>query len=102
MAILIYSEAYGVASDSVPKQATGNAAVDRLFGLQGSFGQEDLGLPVTAAQDVIRAVGNYGETYQRHLAPLGLERRGSRNALWAEAPCTGRPKRGQIYAPPLR
>ena len=102
MAILIYAEAYGVASDSVPTQATGNAAVDRLFGLEGSFGQEDLNLPATVAQDVVRAVGNYGEIYQRHLAPLGLERRGSRNALWAEAPCTGCPKGGQIYAPPLR
>ena len=102
MAILIYAEAYGVASDSVPTQATGNAAVDRLLGLEGSFGQEDLGLPVTVARDVVRAVGNYGEIYQRHLAPLGLERRGSRNALWAEAPCTGCPKGGQIYAPPLR
>ena len=102
MAILIYAEAYGVASDSVPTQPTGNAAVDRLFGLEGSFGQEELGLPGTAAQDVIRAVGNYGEIYQRHLAPLGLERRGSRNALWADAPCTDCPKGGQIYAPPLR
>ncbi len=102
MAILIYAEAYGVASDSVPTQATGNAAVDRLFGLEGSFGQEDLELALTVAQDVIRAVGNYREIYQRHLAPLGLERRGSRNALWADAPCTDCPKGGQIYAPPLR
>ena len=94
MAILIYAEAYGVASDSVPTQTTGNAAVDRLFGLEGSFGQEELGLPGTVAQDVIRAAGNYGEIYQRHLAPLGLERRGSRNALWADAPCTDCPKVG--------
>ena len=102
MAILIYAEAYGVASDNVPGQPSGNAAVDRLFGLEGSFGQEDLGLPVTVAQDVVRAVGNYGEIYERHLAPLGLERQGSRNALWAEAPCADCPKGGQIYAPPLR
>ena len=102
MAILIYAEAYGVASDNVPTQPTGNAAVDRLFGLEGSFGQEELELPLTVAQDVIRAVGNYGEIYQRHLTPLGLERRGSRNALWAGAPCAECPKGGQIYAPPLR
>ena len=102
MAILIYSEAYGVASDSVPTEPTGNGAVDRLFGLEGSFGQEDLALQATVAQDVVRAVGNYGEIYQKHLAPLGLERKGSRNALWAEAPCSGCPKGGQIYASPLR
>ena len=65
MATLIYAEAYGVASDSVPTQTTGNAAVDRLFGLEESFGQEELGLPVTVAKDVSRAVGNYGEIYGR-------------------------------------
>ena len=102
MAILIYAEAYGVTSDSVPSLPTGDARVDRLLGLAGSFGQEDLGIPRTVAQDVIRAVGNYGEIYDRHLAPLGLERRGSRNALWAGASCSDCPRGGQVYAPPLR
>ncbi len=102
MAILIYAEAYGITSDRVPTEATGDARIDRLLGLEGSFGQEDLGLSRTVAQDVIRAVGNYGEIYDRHLAPLGLERRGSRNALWAGAPCIECPKGGQIYALPLR
>ena len=102
MAILIYAEAYGVTSDSVPTVATGDTKVDRLFGLEGSFGQESLGLPDTVAQEVIRAVGNYGEIYDRHLAPLGLEREGSRNALWANAPCADCPRGGQIYAAPLR
>ena len=102
MAILIYAEAYGVASDSVPTSATGDAKVDRLFGFEGSFGQDGLGLSRTVAQDVIRGVGNYGEIYERHLAPLGLERRGSRNALWSDAPCSDCPRGGQIYAFPLR
>ena len=102
IAILIYAEAYGVTSDSVPSAATGDTKVDRLFGLEGSFGQEALGLPDTVAQDVIRAVGNYGEIYDRHLIPLGLERQGSRNALWANAPCVDCPRGGQIYAAPLR
>ena len=64
MAILIYSEAYGVAMDNVPSTATGDVKVDRLFGLEGaenSYGQEALGISNTAAQDVIRGVGNYGE-----------------------------------------
>ena len=60
MAILIYAEAYSVDSGSVPTAVTGDTAVDRLFGLEGSFGQESLGLSNTAAQDVIKAVGNYG------------------------------------------
>ena len=102
MAILIYAEAYGVTSENVPDVATGNTKVDRLFGLEGSFGQEALGLPKTVARDVIRGVGNYGEIYDRHLIPLGLERGGSRNALWANAPCRDCPRGGQIYAAPLR
>ncbi len=102
MAILIYAEAYGVTSDNIPTVATGNTRVDRIFGLEGSFGQEALGLSDTVAQDVIRGVGNYGEIYNRHLIPLGLEREGSRNALWANAPCIDCPRGGQIYAAPLR
>ncbi len=102
MAILIYAEAFGITSDTVPTAVTNDTAVDRLFGLEGGYGQEALGLSETVAQDVIRAVGNYGEIYDRHLTPLGLEREGSRNALWSSAPCADCPKGGQIYAAPLR
>ena len=102
MAILIYAEAYGITSDSVPTSVTGNTPVDRLLGLEGSFGQEGLGLDVTVAQTVLKSVGNYGEIYDRHLAPLGIAREGSRNALWTAAPCVECPKGGQIYAAPLR
>ncbi len=104
MGILIYAEAYSVTSDSVPTSATGDTKVDRLFGLEGSFGQESLGLNQTAAQDVIRAVGNYGEIYDRNLGPGGIDlpRENGRNALWADATCMDCPKGGQIYAAPLR
>ena len=102
MAILIYAEAFGITSDDVPTTATGNTPVDRMLGLEGAYGQEEAGLSVTVAQDVIRAVGNYGEIYERHLSPLGIAREGSRNALWSAAPCTDCPKGGQIYAAPLR
>ena len=104
MGILIYAEAYGVDSGNVPSSVTGDTKVDRLMGLEGSFGQESLGISQTAAQDVIKAVGNYGEIYDRNLGPSGinLPREGGRNALWADAPCMGCPKGGQIYAAPLR
>ena len=104
MSILIYGEAYGVTSGSVPTAATGETAVDRLLGTGGSFGQESLGLSETVAQDVLRGVGNYGEIYNRNLGPGGinLPREGGRNALWADAPCQDCPKGGQIYAAPLR
>ena len=104
MAMLIYAEAYGVTASSVPTAETGETKVDRLFGLSGSFGQSDLGLSDTVAQDVIKAVGNYGEIYDRNLGPNGIDlpRENGRNALWADAPCTDCPKGGQIYAAPLR
>ena len=102
MAILIYAEAYGITQGNVPAAVTGNSAVDRMFGLEGSYGQESIGLADTVAQDVIKAVGNYGEIYDRHLTSLGLVREGSRNALWSAAPCSDCPKGGQVYAAPLR
>ena len=104
MAILIYGEAYDISSGSVPTAATGVDAVDRLLGFKGSFGQDRLGLSQTVAQDVLKAVGNYGEIFRRNLGPdsLNLPREGTRNALWADAPCEHCPKGGQIYAAPLR
>ena len=102
MGILIYAEALEITMGNVPTAATDDAAVDRLLGLSGSWGQSDLGLSDTVAQDVINAVGNYGEIYDRHLTPLGLTREGSRNALWGAAPCSDCPKGGQIYSAPLR
>ena len=104
MSILIYSEAYGVSSGNIPSAKTGATKVDRLFGTEGSFGQETLGLKQTVAQDVIRLVGNYGEIYERNLGAGGinLPRENGRNALWSDAPCTDCPKGGQIYGAPLR
>ena len=105
MGMLIYAEAYEVDSANVPSSATGDTKVDRLFGLGGSFGQESLGISNTAAQNVIRAVGNYGEIYARHLGPSGINlprADGDRNALWSAAPCEDCPKGGQISSAPLR
>ena len=102
MGILIYGEAFNVTSGNIPSAATGDTKVDRLLGFEGSYGQEALGLDETVAQAVLGAVGNYGEIYERNLGPLGLNREGGRNALWADAPCTNCPKGGQIYAAPLR
>ena len=104
MSILIYAEAYEVTSANVPAAATGDTKVDRLFGLEGAFGQEALGISNTAAQTIISSVGNYGEIYDRNLGPGGinLPRENGRNALWADAPCQACPKGGQIYAAPLR
>ena len=104
MSILIYAEAYDVSSSNMPSAATGETKKDRLLGFEGSWGQESLGLDQMAAQQVISAVGNYGEIYDRNLGPSGinLPRENGRNALWADASCSDCPKGGQIYAAPLR
>ena len=105
MSILIYSEAYGINSGNVDAVASGdNVKAKRVLGTEGAFGQEELGLSLTVGQDVIKAVGNYGEIYARNLGPEGVDlpREGGRNALWANAPCDACPKGGQIYAAPLR
>ena len=104
MSILIYAEAYDISSSNMPSAATGETKKDRLLGFEGSWGQESLGLDQMAAQNVISAVGNYGEIYDRNLGPSGinLPRENGRNALWADAACADCPKGGQIYAAPLR
>ena len=104
MSILIYAEAYDISMSNMPSAATGETKKDRLLGFEGSWGQESLGLDQMAAQNVISAVGNYGEIYDRNLGPSGinLPRENGRNALWADAACSDCPKGGQIYAAPLR
>jgi general L-amino acid transport system substrate-binding protein len=54
--------------------------------------ESNLGLPLDFAYQLISQVGNYGEIFDRHLAPLGLER--GVNALWTDG--------GLMYAPPYR
>ena len=105
MGILIHAEALSVNSGNVAQMTTSDSPrVKRLLGVEGSWGQAEMGLDTRVAQTVITQVGNYGEIYDRHLGPdgIGLPREGGRNALWADAPCTDCPKGGQIYAAPLR
>ncbi|MEL0113831.1 MAG: amino acid ABC transporter substrate-binding protein, partial [Rickettsiales bacterium] len=71
-----------------------NPEIKRLLGEEGDFGSF-LGLSKDWAYLVIKAVGNYGEIYDRHLGPntpLGLDR--GVNNLWT--------KGGIVYAPPFR
>ena len=68
----------------------------RMLGVEGEFGQAELGLDATFMQDVLAAVGNYAEIYDRYLGPNGLAftlPRGP-NAHWTDG--------GLIYAPPMK
>jgi general L-amino acid transport system substrate-binding protein len=60
---------------------TGSPDINRMLGLEGEFGAM-FGLENDWAVQAIEAVGNYGEIFERHLAPLGLER--GMNGLWTE------------------
>ncbi len=92
---LINAEELGVTSKNIDdlKANADNPNIRRLLGTEGKMG-EDLGLSSSWAYDAIKQVGNYGEMYERDIAPLGLEREGSVNALWTNG--------GVLYAPPIR
>ena len=89
---LINAEELGVTKANVEQmKGSDNPDIKRLLGTEGNFGEE-LGLDNDWAVKAIKAVGNYGESYERHVAPLGLER--GVNALWNQG--------GILYAPPIR
>jgi general L-amino acid transport system substrate-binding protein len=97
MYVLINAEELGITSQNIDEMMnSSNIPTLRLLGVEGSFGQEDLGLSADFAANVIRAVGNYGEIYDRYMGPNGdaftLPR--AINKLWSDG--------GMIYAPPLR
>ena len=94
---LINAEELGVTSQNVDQMKTSdNIEIRRLLGVEGTFGQEDLGLSKDFVANVIRAVGNYGEIYDRYMGPKGLSFTLDRglNKLWTNG--------GIMYAPPLR
>jgi general L-amino acid transport system substrate-binding protein len=93
MFALIIAEEQGITAANVADMLANppNGEVQRLLGGEGEK-QTAMGLPADAFFNVISQVGNYGEIYDRHLTPLGLER--GLNALWSDG--------GLIYAPPAR
>ena len=71
-------------------QPTQDPEVERFLGeISMKFG-----LDSGAFSRVIKAVGNYGEIYDRHLIPLGIPRSGTLNELYTNG--------GLLYAPPFR
>lgn len=97
MWVLINAEELGVTSQNVDEMMqSDNVEIRRMLGVEGTFGQEDLGLSKDFAANVIRSVGNYGEIYNRYMGPNGISFSLDRglNNLWTNG--------GLIYAPPLR
>jgi general L-amino acid transport system substrate-binding protein len=92
---LITAEELGVTQANVDeKLKSDNPAIRRLLGVEGSYG-EGLGLTNDWAYRIIKAVGNYGEIFERNVgqgSPIKINR--GLNALWN--------KGGLQYAPPIR
>jgi general L-amino acid transport system substrate-binding protein len=66
---LMNAEEYGITQANVQEQlASENPNIRRLLGVEGELGA-GLALENDFMVDVITAVGNYGEIYDRHLGP---------------------------------
>lgn len=91
----IQAEEFGIDSTNVDSFLdSDNPAIAAFLGVEvdGAVLDPGLGLPTDFAYQVISQVGNYGEIFDRHLAPLGLER--GLNELWFNG--------GILYAPPYK
>ena len=92
---LIEAEDYGVTQANVDTMMKSeNPAIGRLLGSTEDTGKL-LGLDKNWAANAIKAVGNYGEVFERNVGPksaLGLPR--GLNNLWSNG--------GIMYAPPVR
>jgi len=89
---MIEAEETGLSSKSIEQAlASKDPAVQRFVGASGDIGKM-LGLDNRWAYNIVKQVGNYGESFDANLKPLGFER--GQNALWT--------KGGLMYAPPIR
>jgi general L-amino acid transport system substrate-binding protein len=89
---MLEAEELGLSSKTIDQQlASTNPSVQRFVGATGDIGKM-LGLEARWAYNIVKQVGNYGESFDANLKPLGFER--GINALWLNG--------GLMYAPPLR
>lgn len=95
LAGLIEAEEQGITQANVESRLRDpNPGVQRMLGVTAGFGRA-LGLEERWLFNAIKAVGNYGESFERHLgsgSPIGLQR--GLNDLWTRG--------GLMYALPLR
>jgi general L-amino acid transport system substrate-binding protein len=92
---MLDAEELGVNKNNVDDQKNStNPEIRRLLGLEGQFG-EGMGLTNDWAYRIVKAVGNYGEVFERNVgqgSPLKIAR--GLNALWT--------KGGLQYGLPVR
>jgi len=92
---MIEAEEYGITSKNVDEMLkTDDPAIKRFLGVTPGYGKA-VGVDEKWMYNVIKQIGNYGESYDRNVGPatpLKLER--GQNALWT--------KGGLMYAIPFR
>ena len=92
---MIEAEEYGITSKNVDEMLkSDNPTIKRILGVTPGMGKA-LGVDEKWAYNIIKQVGNYGESFERNVgmgSPLKIAR--GQNALWT--------KGGLQYAPPIR
>ena len=95
LSAMIEAEEYGVSSKNVDEQAkSANPNIKRILGVIPGSGA-NLGLDEKWAYNIIKQVGNYGESFERNVgqgSPLKIQR--GLNAQWTQG--------GLMYALPIR
>jgi len=89
---MINAEEMGLTSKNIDQYLSStNPAIQRFVGTSGDLGKM-MGVDNRWAYNIVKEVGNYGESFERNLEPLGFKR--GINALWTHG--------GIMYAPPIR
>jgi len=89
---MIEAEEMGLTTKNIDQALSSkDPAVQRFVGATGDLGKM-LGLDNKWAFNIVKQVGNYAESFEANLKPLGFER--GQNALWKDG--------GLMYAPPIR
>jgi len=92
---MIEAEEYGITSRNVDQAlASDNPTIKRILGVTPGMGKA-LGIDEKWAYNIVKQVGNYGESYDRNLGPSTVLKipRGL-NGPWRQG--------GMLYAPPIR
>jgi general L-amino acid transport system substrate-binding protein len=89
---MLEAEEMGLTSKNIDQNLNStNPAIQRFVGATGDVGKM-LALDNRWAYNIVKQVGNYGESFEANLTPLGFDR--GINNLWT--------KGGLMYAPPVR
>ena len=92
---MIEAEEYGITSKNIDEMMkSDNPTIKRILGVTPGMGKA-LGVDDKWVYDIIKQVGNYGESFERNVgmgSPLKIAR--GQNALWTQG--------GLQYAPPIR